>query len=820
VIFKQRRIPLHLRKDDARVEQGPGGGSEAVPAPSPAVPVFGAVVAVAVLLICFFTPRSPGMEEAGVFNAAYTYAHYGKMAFPIYGTDFSNSFGIHPHLHYAILGLLIRLGLTLYSAEGAIIAAIALVAIALILLGKFPDTVKLGFLAGLYGTIVLAVMYLPDHAAGVRPELHVSIAWFAGLIALESARLDGWDLPKLCLGTLLVAYAAAMQNYALLAPAGLGVYAVWMVCEVPRREAVKKIAAGALALCVVGIPFVLLYAYPNWDMIRANMSWGTTHSAPLGSKLAAYFEVYDTEILPGYRRDLFSSFFAIGPVLGALLLRIPLFAAVLGLLLVRRATRGIGLAFLPVPLLVLWTLPKAHYFISEQLIFLGAFWSGALGGCECLARKLRAGPTWPVVPVLSAFCCAALLLGSPPLREVHPLAGMPLHEMDVARAAARQIIGPRALVASRHLAWYTSGGSEWYRLESDVTEPATLEHFDSKLYAAQFDALADYPVFSWQTQSGITPASMYADGAIQLKGFFLAQRMRGLSFVLFQSSRSGRVTGYCLRNDELQRFDEDDSGPVVFLTVKGPRDGSSDLFTSLIYERNILDLPGDPPTVAISAYIASRDAYLTKRTGLPAEFKILDAVFGRLSPVDARALVKASLTADLPIRFLKTPYQQFVTNFLARRDHPVARADGCAVGEMRPAYPEAPISSGRYAAGFEAGNVFDDKDSTWGSEKLGPHTEMVSYIGADFGVGHPIEVRAIGLRHGPDPDSSIGSAVLMASTNGYDWRPEVELALNTGGAMHTYCVPPAGAYRFWKLMAADNPKRDHAWQIVTLTFYQ
>src|SRR5438309_7212569 len=73
--------------------------------------VSGALVALAIILICFLSARRPGMEEVGVFNAVYTYAHYGKMTFPIYGLNYFESFGIHPHLHYAILGLLIRLGL-------------------------------------------------------------------------------------------------------------------------------------------------------------------------------------------------------------------------------------------------------------------------------------------------------------------------------------------------------------------------------------------------------------------------------------------------------------------------------------------------------------------------------------------------------------------------------------------------------------------------------------------------------------------------------------------------------------------------------------
>src|SRR5579862_4466083 len=184
---QQQQIPL---------ETGRSRSPSTPPAIGPLV--LGSLVACCVLLICFFWPRKPGMEEAGVFNAAYTYAHYGKMSFPVYGLRFFDSFGIHPHLHYTILGLLIRLGLTLYSAEAVIISTVALIAITLILRGHFPETVKLGFLLGLYGTIVLSVMYIPDDAVGVRPELHLTLAWFGGLVALESARLSNWPLPTLC----------------------------------------------------------------------------------------------------------------------------------------------------------------------------------------------------------------------------------------------------------------------------------------------------------------------------------------------------------------------------------------------------------------------------------------------------------------------------------------------------------------------------------------------------------------------------------------------------------------------------------------------
>jgi hypothetical protein len=397
---------------------------------------------------------------------------------------------------------------------------------------------------------------------------------------------------------------------------------------------------------------------------------------------------------------------------------------------------------------------------------------------------------------------------------------MPLHEMEVARAAAIQIVGPNALVASRHLGWYMSGGVDWYRVEASLTEPTKLEGFDPKLFASQFDAVADYPVFSWQTQNGNSSATMYLAGALQLRGFYLAQRMGGLSLVIFQAAPSSHVVGYCMRDDRLQRFDEEPSGAVAFVTALGPRDHAADVFGSLIYDPNILDIPGNPLTTAISAYIVSRETYLAKASVLPPEFKILDTKFGRLSPADAHALVRESQATDRTINFLRTPQQATLTSFLARPDHPLASPDACAVTDLHPADPVAPISSGMLAPGFEPANVFDDKPSTWASERLGPTTMLVSFIGADFGPSQPVEVRAIALQHSPDPDSSIASAILMSSDTSYNWSPIALLQLNKDGALHTYCLPPGGGHRFWKLVAADNPRHNYAWQIATLRFYQ
>src|SRR5262249_50405096 len=202
------------------------------------------------------------------------------------------------------LGTLTLGGLTVAMAVGLVLFAISMVAFLLFCVARFPDAMKLGFLAGIYGAVVIGAMYLPDHTIGVRPELHVSVAWFAGLIALEDARLRGWDVRRLWIGVVLIWYVAAVRNYAVLAPAGFGVYALLMWRMLPAREAMRRIGLCAAAACVVMIPFVVLYLYPNLGMVRANMEWGTTHSALISAKLAAYFQVYDSPFLSLYRQHL------------------------------------------------------------------------------------------------------------------------------------------------------------------------------------------------------------------------------------------------------------------------------------------------------------------------------------------------------------------------------------------------------------------------------------------------------------------------------------------------------------------------------------
>jgi hypothetical protein len=806
---------------DRTVRKAPAESPEA--AERWVIGLFAALVGSCIVLMAFFSPRHPFMEEVGVYNAIYAFVQDGKISFPIYGREYFQSFGIHPHTHYAVLGTLMRWGLSLYSAQALVNSTMALLAIFLIVQAKFPSTVKLGFLFGLYCTVVFAATHLSDHGFSVRPELHVTITWFAGLIALESGRLDQWNTAKLSLGTFLVTYASAMQNYAVLGFSGVLVYVVWLCYSLPWREALRKLALMLGAGCLVGIPFLVLYVVPNWSMIKFNINFGTTTSAPLPMKVARYFSVYVGYIVV-LQQNLHATLFTVGPLLAGLWLRVPLFITATAVLAIHRSTRGFGLASLPVPLLIFWTLPKAQYFISEYVIYYSAFWITVLWLCGTIARwKVPQRHGLYITAAFATVLGAGALLGSPPLLEIKSLERMPLHEMEVARAAARQIVGPGALVASRHLCWYMSGGEKWYRIENDITEPAKIEDLDLKLYCSQFDAVADYALFSAQTNSGVTPSSMYADGTLRLRGFYVGQRLRHMSFLLFQAGRSSPVLGYYLKNDRLYKFSEQANGDLVLVTVIGALARPPSAANAEWVSANILELPGRDLGKGVSVLFLRRSEWVKAALELGRSFVVRDVVFGNVTSSAPDAVVKESLRSDPPIRFLRTPWDQRVTDFLGSTGQAAASPDSDTVGNAhgKPfmAYG-SPIGFGRCRNSQCAPNAFDvNQSTTWASEQLGPYVSRVSFIGWDFGADRAEPVRHVRILQGPDAGNSIDSAILLTSGTGYNWDPVALLRLAGDGRSHEYSLPDAGGHRFWMLLANGNPRAQRAWQISRLAFW-
>ena len=91
---------------------------------------------------------------------------------------------VHPPVHYFLIGLLMRLGFTLYYAQATPTLLMALLCIWLILRGPFSAPVEIGLLYGLWVSMAVFGRFHIE-LFGMRPEGQLGVAWLASLILLE-----------------------------------------------------------------------------------------------------------------------------------------------------------------------------------------------------------------------------------------------------------------------------------------------------------------------------------------------------------------------------------------------------------------------------------------------------------------------------------------------------------------------------------------------------------------------------------------------------------------------------------------------------------
>lgn len=137
--------------------------------PSAPVTAFACFAALLVLIGAYCTARNGAVDEPGFLNPPYMLAHHGHIAFPTY--PHNNFFDLpvitHPPVHVMWIGLLWRLGFSVYYAEATPTVLLLLLAIAIILYSPFPEPVKLGwlfsigFLAASVETITLCFGFGP-----------------------------------------------------------------------------------------------------------------------------------------------------------------------------------------------------------------------------------------------------------------------------------------------------------------------------------------------------------------------------------------------------------------------------------------------------------------------------------------------------------------------------------------------------------------------------------------------------------------------------------------------------------------------------------
>jgi hypothetical protein len=608
---------------------------------------FACLVALLVVLAAYFTDRNGDIDELALYNPSYMLAHYGNLTEPAFG-NFDVPMIVQPPVHAGLIGIFTRLGFTWYYAEATPTVILFLVAILAIVRSCFPEPVKLGLLFS------IGLLMLPGEGLavlfGTRPEGEVQAAWLAGLVLLESGRLDNWNRKRLFAGAFLLTWASGLHYYAAPAFTGVIVYVIWAICSLGWKNAKAPLLALCAGGCLFGVPYLAFYLLPYSRLVREAIGGsdaGEGIATAMREHLAMYRALAANAGLPALIRE-------------PLRLGIPLLVFSTALLAIFPSTRGIALAALPIQLFIYFTSHKQFsYLIHEIALLSAAICIAGLVALSWLLSRIRA----PAIQrsglaVMATLLGVYLLSGNPVPRGVAISTQPRIHEADVARAAMREILGPQARVVSRLGAWYSSGAQHWHSLRQDLL--LDTGSFDVARYFANFDAAAEYPHLSDDTQNEehATISSWFADGTLKLRGFYFAETNGELHLLLFSSQLVTQVQGYATRDHQLYQFREAPSGDYSVISAECPAEpvlsgrvvlvGSPSLFSTMLrLPKHAASPPGVLVTVLTPRHSPEPAGWIRQSCRSIAE------ISGWLRIADRTALVDRLRREDQPIHFYR-----------------------------------------------------------------------------------------------------------------------------------------------------------------------
>ncbi len=498
------------------------------------------------------------MDELGFMNPPYMFVHFGKLTFPAFWSNlfFDQPVITHPPIHTMWIGLLGRLGLQIYYAEATPTVFLFLLSVVLIVRSAFPDAVKLGLLFS-----IGYVMAAGDTLAvcfGTRPEGELHAAWLCGLVLLESGRLSNWSLRSLAAGAFMLTWASAVHYYAGFAFAGVLVYVVWAILSLGWKEAKPRVVAVAAGGCLVGVPYVLFYLAPNFRSIQTAIL-DTQGPGGIVDSIRNHIAMYQ-----GWANSEHPSL-----IRAAMSWRIPLLVYTTAILGTIKWTRGLAFAALPLQLfLFLFARHKLNpYLVHESALFAGAVAIGLLVLWVWIAGRAPRPIQKAFLPLSTMFLITALVARSPMLKSAVISEEPRIHEAEVARAAAREILGPGARVGGSWGEWYATGSTHFYNTQRDVQFRGL--QFNPRAYASNLDAVADCPDYCVGA-AGPSPSAWYADGAVTLRGFYFGETNDQLQFVLFSASPPQQLVGYASFHKQLYRFAAEPDGDYEVISAVCP----------------------------------------------------------------------------------------------------------------------------------------------------------------------------------------------------------------------------------------------------------
>ena len=142
---------------------------------------------------CFCTDRIVLSDELTLYNPVYMYLHYGKLTYPVHHF-WDIPVIVHPPFHYQTIAYLVKLGIGFFYAETLPVFFFMLLSLYLLFRSHFSLIIKIGFTFALLSTIMMDEVSL---IKSIRADYTLCLVWLAGLLALESGRLDNWNPKRL-----------------------------------------------------------------------------------------------------------------------------------------------------------------------------------------------------------------------------------------------------------------------------------------------------------------------------------------------------------------------------------------------------------------------------------------------------------------------------------------------------------------------------------------------------------------------------------------------------------------------------------------------
>ena len=493
------------------------------------------------------------MDELGFLNPPYMLVHYGHLTFPTFPHNgfFDLPVMTHPPMHLFWIGLLWRTGFTIYYAEATPTVLLFLLAMVIVVYSPFPTPVKLGWLFSI-GFLAASGESITT-CFGTRPEGEIQAAWFCGLLLLEAGRIGDWNRRWLCAGALFLTWASATHYYAGPAAAGVVVYMVWAVRSLGWKEAKPRVIALMAGGCLFAVPYLALYVIPYFHEIR-DVIHNTVGQGGIALSVHRHLDLYRNWVRELYHPALVRAGMSLG---------VPLLVVSTAILAAIRSTRGIALAALPLQLgifLLVWR-KMPFYIVHESVFFAAAVAIGLLVPVQYLATRLRMKPERWFAPVAVLALSIYLVKSSPMLAEVRITFRPMVHEVEIAHAAGRQMLGPHARMGGRWWGWYGSGAEHWYDVERDLN--ARFLTFDPATYVNNVDAFELCPSLD---TTGSLPV-WYAGGTVKLRGFYFAQSNPALRCLALSPRAGAPLVGYAAWDGQLYRFQEEGEGSYQTLSL-------------------------------------------------------------------------------------------------------------------------------------------------------------------------------------------------------------------------------------------------------------